>query len=122
MKVKEFYYEEKRIESLKNSLFDEVSAVKKTSDKLYCFILKKYFKAENVLIAYHQKIAYLQFSHSNHQITDERILIANTRIVEVHYSNLRKLLLSCLRKSDISFYNEVKGFRNKNKTILTSKN
>jgi len=124
MKVKEFYYESERINTIKNSLSNEVSSIKKTSDKLSCYILKKHFKAENVVIDYTRKIAFLQYSYTNHQITDEKILVANTRIAEVHYTNLKDLLLTCIRKSekDINLYNQVRGFKNNRKTILTSKN
>ena len=122
MKVREFYYEGEQISTIKNSLAGEVSSVKKTSDKLYCYILKKHFKAENVVIDYNRKIAFLQYSYSNHQVTDDKILVANTRIAEVHYNNLRDLLLTCIQKNrrNISFYNQVRGYNHK--PILTSKN
>lgn len=121
MKVKEFYYDQDRISTIKNSINREVSSIKKTSDKLYCYILKKHYEAENVVIDYDRKIAFLQYSHTNPYITDEKILVANTRIAEVHYNNLKQLLLSCLQKNrNISIYNQVRGYNNK--TILTSKN
>ncbi len=125
MKVKEFYYESEMISEIRNSLPLESSSIKRTSDRLYCFLIKNHFKAENVVIDYQRKIAFLQFSHSNPQVTDDKILVANTRIVEVHYTNLKTLLLACIKKNErnLSFYNQVKGFSTlNNKSILTSKN
>ncbi|HIB37116.1 hypothetical protein [Mesonia sp.] len=121
MKVKEFYYEGERISTIRNSITREVSSVKKTSDKLYCYLLKRHYKAENVVIDYNRKIAFLQYSISNNHITDERILVANTRIAEVHYRNLKSLLLACMPKNrNSSIYRQIRG--NQNRTILTFKN
>ena len=121
MKVKEFYYDGERISTIRNSIAREVSSVKKTSDKLYCYILKKHYKAENVVIDYSRKIAFLQYSFSNNYVTDERILVANTRIAEVHYKNLKSLLLACLPKNrNSTIYRQVRGINTN--TILTSKN
>lgn len=126
MKVKEFYYESEMISEIRNSLPLESSSIKRTSDKLYCFLIKNHFKAENVVIDYQRKIAFLQFSHTNPYVTDNKILVANTRIVEVHYTNLKTLLLSCIKKNNknLSFYYQVKqGFSTfNNKSILTTKN
>jgi len=115
MKVKEFYYENERLSEIKESLFQEVSSIKRTSDKLYCFLVKKHYQAENVVIDYERKIAFLQYCHKGHQVTDERLSIANIRIVELHFSSLKALIGSCLKRKFIK-QNTNKNF------LLTSKN
>lgn len=122
MKVKEYYYENEMISEIRKSLPSEVSSVKRTSDRLYCYLLKKYFKADHVVIDYQCKIAFLQFNHSTPQITDEKILVANTRIVEVHYNSLKNLLISCIRKNDetSSIYNQIMGYKTLKKQINTN--
>jgi len=90
MKVKEYYYEEAIIQEIKKSFN---CSKNRATEKLYAFILKKKYQADEVAIDFERKIAYLQFSYSVAH-TDERLLRASTKIVELHFSTLKKLLMN----------------------------
>ncbi|WP_121666730.1 hypothetical protein [Mesonia aquimarina] len=94
MKVKEYYYEEAIIQEIKETFS---CSRNRATEKLYTFILKKKYNADEVAIDFERKIAYLQFSHAVSH-TDERLLRASTKIVEMHFSSLRQLVLNNLEE------------------------
>lgn len=68
--------------------------------KLHCFLLKKVFGAKKVAIDYGKKIAFLQYNHTS-PIEDDRVHTAHSRIVEVHYHNLKTLFIALLKGNSI---------------------
>ncbi|MDR6300236.1 hypothetical protein [Mesonia maritima] len=94
MKVREYYYEEAIIEEIKKSF---AFPKNKTSDRLYSYFLKRNFQAQEVAIDYERKIAYLQYHHST-QHTDDRLTTASSKIVELHFSSMKQLLLTCIKR------------------------
>lgn len=94
MKIKEFYYEEEMIAEIKKSF---AYPKNNTTDRLYSYFLKRTFQAQEVAIDYERKIAYLQYQHEN-KITDERLTTASSKIVELHFNNIKQLLLTCIKR------------------------
>lgn len=99
MKAKEYFYEYNFLDEIITSHpYNECNRKKLDSiwNKVYCFFLKRYYKAKNTAIDYCNKVAYLQFDHSS-SIEDERLFSAHSRIVELHYPDLKTLLLSIFK-------------------------
>lgn len=101
MQTKEFYYQHDFLQEgflFPASTADKYKNAQSRIYKFHCFLLKKAFRAKKVVIDYSEKIAYLQYEHSS-PIEDDRLHTANSRIVEVHYHNLKALFISLLKRN-----------------------
>ncbi|HET8809888.1 MAG TPA: hypothetical protein VFM65_06440 [Flavobacteriaceae bacterium] len=104
MKAKEYFYDYNFLtEILASKNYNECNKKELNSwwHTMYCFFLKKYYKAKNTAIDYCNKVAYLQFDNSS-VIEDDRLSIPNSRIVELHYPDLKTLLFSVFRKNRVA--------------------
>ncbi|HET8838186.1 MAG TPA: hypothetical protein VFM82_04245 [Flavobacteriaceae bacterium] len=102
MKAKEYFYQHNFLnEILTSPAYSECNKKELNSfwNKIYCFLLKKYYRAKATGIDYANKIAYIQFDHEPY-LEDDRLHSAHSRIVELHYPDLKTLLLPFLRKKN----------------------
>ncbi len=104
MKTKEYFYQHNFLEEILSApSYSECNKKELNSywNTIYCFLLKRFYRAKATAIDYANKVAYLQFDH-NHEIEDDRLFSANSRIVELHYPNLKTLLFSTFRRNRLA--------------------
>lgn len=104
MKAKEYFYDHNFLDEVTTSIsYTECNRKELDSigNKFYCFLLKKFYKAKNTAIDYCNKVAYLQFDHAP-MIEDERLSSAKSRIIEIHYPDLKTLVFSVFKRKQLA--------------------